>query len=66
MVKQGCAVGVRRICLRRRRVLRVFGRPWAVDMLAEPLSELVCYANWQLSVASRSLGMMLLKVVLLL
>lgn len=40
--------------------------PWAVDMLAESLSELVCYANWQLSVASRSLGMMLLKVVLLL
>lgn len=61
-------MGVRRISLRRRRrrVLRLFGRPWAVDKLAEPLSELVCYANWQLSVASRSLGMMLLKVVLLL
>lgn len=42
------------------------GRPWAVDTLAEPLSELVCDANWHLSLASRSLGMMLLKVVLLL
>lgn len=44
----------------------MFGRLWAVDMLAESLSELVCYANWQPSVALRSLGMMLLKVVLLL
>lgn len=44
----------------------MFERLWAVDMLAESLSELICYANWQLSIASRSLGMMLLKVVLLL
>lgn len=43
------------------------GAVWeAVDMLAQPLSELVCYANWQLSIAWRSLGMMLLKVVQLL
>lgn len=59
-------MGVRRVSLRRRRVLGMFGRPWAMDMLADSLPELVCYANWQLSVASRSLGMMLLKVVLLL
>lgn len=48
LVKLCCAVGARRISVRRRR--RVLGCLGALDVLAEPLSRLVCYANRQLSV----------------